>query len=105
MLNLHSDFQVIAEAVDGKEAVEKAREFQPDVILMDISMPKMNGIEATRIISSELPHIRIIGLSMHDKQDQADRMIEAGASAYCTKHGSTDLLLSAIRTATATIRP
>lgn len=97
MLNLHSDIQVIDEAADGQEAVEKARDLQPDVILMDISMPKMDGIQATRIISSELPHIRIIGLSMHDKQDQADQMIEAGASAYCTKDGATDILLSEIR--------
>ena len=53
--------------------------------------------EATRIISSNLPHIRIIGLSMHDKLDMANQMIAAGASAYCTKDGDTDLLLSAIR--------
>lgn len=97
LLNLHSDIEIVGEAADGEEAVEKARKLQPDVILMDISMPKMNGIEATRIISSEFPHIRIIGLSMHQKDDQAARMIEAGASGYCTKDGETDMLLSAIR--------
>lgn len=97
MLNLHSDIQVVDQAADGEEAVEKARELNPDVILMDITMPKKDGIETTKIIHSELPHIRIIGLSMHDKQDQAERMIEAGASAYCTKDGSTEILLSEIR--------
>lgn len=97
MLTLQSDIEIVCEAADGMEAVEKARDFQPDVILMDISMPKMDGIESTRIIHSELPRIRIIGLSMHDKQDQADQMIEAGASAYCTKDGDTKKLLSVIR--------
>ncbi len=97
LLSLYSDIEMVGEACDGQEAVEKARQLNPDVILMDISMPRMDGIQATRIILSELPYIRIIGLSMHDKQDQADRMIQAGASAYCTKDGSTDELLFAIR--------
>jgi PAS domain S-box-containing protein len=97
MLDLYSDIEVGGEAADGQEAIEKARELQPDVILMDISMPKMDGIETTRIIHNEFPNIRIIGLSMHDKQDQAVRMMEAGASAYCTKDGGTDILLSEIR--------
>lgn len=97
MLNLHPDVEVVGEAADGEEAVEKARKLQPDVILMDISMPKMDGVEATQMIHSELPFIRIIGLSMHDKQDQAALMIEAGASAYCTKDGDSHILLSEIR--------
>jgi len=97
LLSLHSDIEMVGEAGDGQEAVEKARQLQPDVILMDISMPRMDGIQATRIIRSELPCVRIVGLSMHDKQDQADQMIQAGASAYCTKDGSTDELLFAIR--------
>jgi DNA-binding NarL/FixJ family response regulator len=74
-----------------------ARKLRPDVILMDISMPKMNGIEATRIIHPEFPGIRIIGLSMHAAEDQAAAMIAAGASAYQSKSGQTDLLLAAIR--------
>jgi DNA-binding NarL/FixJ family response regulator len=64
---------------------------------MDISMPKLDGLEATRIIHSEFPHIRVIGLSMHDADDLSAAMIEIGASAYCTKDGETDVLLSAIR--------
>ena len=97
LLDFHSDIEIVGEAADGQEAVEKARQLHPDVILMDINMPRMDGIQATRIISSELPYVRIIGLSMHDKQDQADQMIQAGASAYCTKDGSADALFSAIR--------
>ncbi len=97
LLDLHSGIEMVGEAGDGRVAVEKARQLHPDVILMDINMPKMDGIQATRIISSELPCVRIVGLSMHDKQDQADQIIQAGASAYCTKDGSTDEILSAIR--------
>ncbi len=97
LLSFHPDIEMVGEASDGQEAVEKARQLHPDVILMDINMPGMDGIQATRIIRSEHPCVRIIGLSMHDKQDLADQMIQAGASAYCTKDGSTDELLSAIR--------
>jgi DNA-binding NarL/FixJ family response regulator len=97
LLSFHSDIEMVGEAADGQEAVEKARQLHPDVILMDINMPRMDGIQATRIIRSELPCVRIIGLSMHDKQDMADQMIQAGASAYCAKDGSTDELLSVIR--------
>ncbi len=97
ILGPHSDIQIVGEAADGEEAVDKARKLQPDAILMDISMPKMNGIEATRIIHSEFPHIRIIGLSMHSAEDQAAEMKTAGACAYCTKDGDTAALLSAIR--------
>ncbi|MFO7912854.1 MAG: response regulator transcription factor [Desulfotignum sp.] len=97
LLSFHSDIKMVGEAGDGQEAVEKARQLHPDVILMDINMPRMDGIQATRVIHSELPNVRIIGLSMHDKEDQADQMIQAGGSAYCTKDGNTDELLSAIR--------
>jgi PAS domain S-box-containing protein len=97
LLSFHSDIEIVGKAGNGHEAIEKARQLQPDVILMDINMPGIDGIQATRIIHSELPCVRIIGLSMHDNQDQADQMIQAGASAYCTKDGSADELFSAIR--------
>ncbi|RJQ55333.1 MAG: response regulator [Desulfobacteraceae bacterium] len=97
LLDLQSDIQTVGEASDGAEAVHMARKLRPDVILMDISMPKMNGIEATRIIHSEFPDIRIIGLSMFDPADQAASVLRAGASAYLSKSGSPDVLLSAIR--------
>jgi PAS domain S-box-containing protein len=97
LLGFHSDIEIVGEADDGQEAVEKARQLHPDVILMDINMPRMDGIQATRIIRSEHPYVRIIGLSMHDRHDQADQMIQAGAFAYCKKDGSSDELLSSIR--------
>jgi len=97
MLNGQSDMEIVAEATDGDTAVQLARELNPDVILMDISMPKMSGIEATQIIHAELPRIRIIGLSMFNDADIASAVIAAGAANYLTKTGSTDVLLKAIR--------
>jgi DNA-binding NarL/FixJ family response regulator len=97
LLNMHPDIETVGMASDGEEAVHMARKLRPDVILMDISMPKMNGIEATRIIHSELPDICIIGLSMFDADCNATTMIEAGASIYCAKEGDINILLSVIR--------
>jgi signal transduction histidine kinase/CheY-like chemotaxis protein len=97
MLNAHPDIEIVAEAADGETAIQLARKLNPDVILMDISMPKVNGIEATRIIHSDLPQIRIIGLSMFEDSDIAAAVFEAGAAAYLTKAGNTDGLLAAIR--------
>jgi PAS domain S-box-containing protein len=97
LLGHQTDIEIVGEAEDGQAAVELARAINPDVILMDISMPKMNGIEATRAIHPDQPNIRIIGLSMFDAADQAAAMLEAGAAAYLTKSGNSDALLSAIR--------
>ena len=97
LLSNYDDIQVIGEASDGNEAVKLARELNPDVILMDISMPEMSGIEATRIIHAELPRIRIIGLSMFDAADQAEDIRQAGASQYLKKNGEKEELLRTIR--------
>lgn len=97
LLELEADMQVIGEASDGHEAIDKARELRPDVIVMDITMPGMNGIEATRVISKELTECRIVALSMHETADMAAAMKEAGAAAYLAKGGPADELLAAIR--------
>ena len=70
-LDMTNEIRIVGEASNGEEAVDVCIRKKPDVILIDITMPKMDGIEVTRIIHSEFPFIRIIGLSIHDKQDQA----------------------------------
>lgn len=89
--------QVIGEAADGYDAIEKARALHPDVIIMDVSLPGMSGIEATRAIVAESPDTRVIGLSLHEEADMAAAMRSAGASDYLTKGGPSDALVSAIR--------
>jgi signal transduction histidine kinase/CheY-like chemotaxis protein len=96
-LSQEPDIAIVGEAANGKIALEKARSLQPDVILMDLGMPKMNGIEATRIIHSEMPKVRVIGLSMFEERERANAMFEAGAIAYLTKTCSMDAITSAIR--------
>ncbi|RJQ48857.1 MAG: DNA-binding response regulator [Desulfobacteraceae bacterium] len=96
-LSVHSDIRVAGIAESGKKGVQLAKKIKPDVILMDIDMPRMDGLEATKMIHSEFPRIRIIGLSIHDGDGKAAAMLEAGASAYCRKGGDNDILLSAIR--------
>jgi PAS domain S-box-containing protein len=96
MLSKSGAIEIAGQAANGEEAVALARNARPDVILMDINMPKMNGVEATRAISAELPGTRIYALSMYDAEDQAAQMIEAGAAGYLSKSGSLEELLAAI---------
>jgi PAS domain S-box-containing protein len=97
MLSNEADFQIIGQASDGQEAVELAAKLLPDVILMDMSMPRLNGAEATRIIHNEFPEIRIIGLSMFEETERAQAMRAAGAVHYMTKSGAAGALIEAIR--------
>ena len=97
ILNAEEDIAVVAEATDGQEAIEQARLHQPDVIIMDISMPGLNGIDATKAILAELPGTKIIGLSMYTEADQAEAMKRAGAVDYVSKGGPSEGLLAAIR--------
>jgi PAS domain S-box-containing protein len=97
LLQEQPDIQVVGEAGDGQAAVDLARRLKPDVVLMDIIIPRINGFEATRQIVSESPGVCVIGLSMHEETDMAATMLEAGAVAYVTKGGPTEHLISAIR--------
>ncbi|RJQ62463.1 MAG: PAS domain S-box protein [Desulfobacteraceae bacterium] len=97
ILSTQEDIEVVGQAADGEEAVALAREVQPDVILMDISLPGINGIEAARRIHAEQPGIRILCLSMFEDHDMAASALQSGAAEYLTKSGDTEVLLSAIR--------
>lgn len=91
------DVQVVGEAGNGEEAVEMARVLHPDTVVMDINMPKVNGIEATRRIKSEMPEITVLALSVLDDKEMAAQMRRAGAAAYLTKDGAAGELYETIR--------
>lgn len=93
--------EVVGQANDGEEAIELARQLEPDILLCDITMPKLNGIQVTAQLAREMPGIKIIGLSMHERDEMATAMRDAGAVAYCTKGGPTDVLLSVLRSVAA----
>ncbi len=91
------DIEIAGQAADGKMAIELARKLKPDVILMDVTMPRVNGIEATQIIHREYPDIRIIGFSMHEGQAIIRAMRDAGATGYITKGCCLAELVAALR--------
>lgn len=97
ILTLVQDFEVLGEAVDGLDAVEKTRTLKPDVILMDVGMPGLNGIDATRAIMGEFPEVKVIGLSMHSSEEMQDQMILAGAVSYLQKLRPVEELFATIR--------
>ena len=99
LLRDHPDFDVVGEAADGEQAVQLAQLLRPDVIVMDASMPRLNGIESTRLLSRELPDTRVIGLSMYSEEDMGAAMREAGAVAYLSKEGPVERLIAEIRRA------
>ena len=97
LLNLEKDFQVIGVAQDGAEAVDLAAQKQPDLILMDLKMPIMNGIEATRKIRTKFPHIKILVLTTYDDDEWVFDAIRAGASGYLLKDTPRQKIVEAIR--------
>ncbi len=92
-----SGVEVVGQAADGLTTVDLARELRPDVIVMDIAMPKLNGIEATRQIAKELPDVNVIALSMHSSNKYVREMFRAGAKGYLLKDCSFEELMEAVR--------
>ncbi len=101
LLENEPDIEVVAQAADGQQAVELAAGMCPDVVIMDVSMPVKDGVQATRQIVAAMPSTRVIGLSMHDEKAMASLMVKAGASAYLSKDGSSEDLLSTVRSVAA----
>jgi len=100
LLKAEPDLEVAGEASSGESAVNLARSIRPDVVLMDICMPGMGGVQATKLIHDELPEIRVIGLSVLEQAESADSIRKAGAIGYLTKgEASPDAMFSVIRTA------
>ncbi len=97
LLSLHSDLEIAGEASEGKEAIEKAQELMPDVIVMDIAMPGMDGLEATRRITKKNPKARVLMLTQHDNKEYVLSTIKAGATGYVPKRALGSELVSAIR--------
>lgn len=97
MLDAQPDMRVVAQAGNGKEAVDMARVHQPDIALMDINMPEMDGVEAARRITAELSPTAVIILTMYRRDDYVFEAIKAGASGYLLKEVELDELLAAIR--------
>jgi two-component system response regulator NreC len=96
MLNAQPDMEVVGEAQDGRQAIQEAQRLQPDVILMDITMPDLNGIEATRQIKRILAEVKILVLTMHENEEYVFQALRAGASGYMLKEAADTELITAI---------
>jgi DNA-binding NarL/FixJ family response regulator len=97
LIEIQADLRVIGEATNGRDAVSTAAELRPDVVVMDISMPDMNGVEAARRIHVARPETRIVMLSMHGNAEHVYRALEAGATGYLLKESAGNELVAAIR--------
>ena len=100
-LSLHDDIEVVGEASDGLEAVERATQLRPDIVVMDLMMPNLDGIDATSRIKASLPEIEVIALTSFIEEARVVAAIEAGASGFLLKDAEADELAAAIRAAAA----
>src|SRR5215204_1746672 len=101
LVNAQPDMQVIGEAADGRAAIAKARELMPDLLVMDISMPELNGLKATEKLRKEFPELKILTLTRHTDDGYLQQLIKAGVNGYALKQSAPTALINAIRTVTA----
>jgi two-component system response regulator NreC len=101
LINVQPDLEVIGEAADGQEAVDAAVALKPDVLLMDVSMPKLNGLQATAAVRRRAPNVRVLALTRHAEESYVGELLRAGASGYALKQSNSAELLTAIRTVAA----
>ncbi|GIK71355.1 MAG: DNA-binding response regulator [Chloroflexota bacterium] len=101
LLQLQPDFEVVGEAEDGREALRQVQQLAPDIALMDIGMPGMDGLAATRAILQNYPQVRIIALTQHENREYVLPTLRAGAKGYVLKRAPDDTLVRAIRTVAA----
>jgi two-component system response regulator NreC len=97
LLASERDIEVIGEAADGQEAILKARELEPDLVLMDVRMPGMNGVNATRQLKNEMPELKVLILTIFDLQEYREAAMASGASGYVIKKFLIEELMPAIR--------
>jgi len=96
LLESHAGWQVCAEAVDGRDALEKAAKCKPDIAILDIGMPLLNGVDATRRILQAVPHTQILILTMHESDELVQQVVNAGARGYILKDDADRVLLAAV---------
>jgi two-component system response regulator NreC len=101
MINAQPDMIVIGEAGDGQTALQQARDCQPDIVIMDITMPELNGVEATAQLKRACPDIKVLTLSVHEDTSYLRQLLAAGAAGYILKHAAADDLIQAIRVVAA----
>jgi DNA-binding NarL/FixJ family response regulator len=99
LLAAEVDIEVIGEAADGREAIEMASKLRPNIVVMDITMPGLNGLEATRQIKHRLPEVQVVVLTMHTAEEYIFQILRAGASGYVVKRAAPSELISAVRAA------
>ena len=101
VLATHPDWEVCGEAVDGRDAIEKSKLLRPDILLLDITMPYISGLEVARAVSRELPATQVLILSQHEESDMRPHALEAGARGYVSKNEASRQLVTAIESLVA----